>query len=950
VTNRRSHLILVGLLVLALAGVALLAIPGSPVHKKATLGLDLQGGLEVVLRAQPPKHRPVTTDGMSTATSIMNDRVNSLGLSEPEIRQQGKNQIVIELAGVHDPAKAAAIIGKTAQLQFFDLENDVTGASTDGNGGVIATPSLYKLLQGEQSSLKSGTPTGYYLFDGKKQVKGGPEDTREKLLDTEKLQGKLPKGWTVLGVPEHKTIVSCTASPTNGCPGAQTTTGKYWYLFKYDPFNAQSPVPEATGGDLKLSAISAQVGTQPSEGTAFVQLGFKNEGNKKFHEITGSEASRGQALADQAGKGSASDLATVSQFAQHFAIVLDGELKSTPYIDYKQNPGGIDPSGGGAEISNINSIGEAKDLAIVLKSGALPYKFVQIERTDVSATLGKDSLKQAKTAALIGLLVVAIFLLILYRFLGVVAVLGLGIYAAFLYGVILGVLPGVKPTLTLPGFAGLILTIGVAADANVVIFERIKEEVRAGKSVRAAIGTGYAKGFHTIIDANVVTIITAFILVLFATASVKGFAVMLVIGTLISLVTAVAATRAMLGLLAGFKWFDNPSFMGAQGQQTAKWLQIDFMRRRYLWFAISGAIVAIGVGSLASKGLNLGIDFKGGTQVTFKTPQPVSLSTVRSEATKFGSDPVVQGRGKLYGGDAYKNFQLRLRSLSSDKTSQLSKDISARFGHGQQLSSQIQTVSSSFGRQIRDAAIKAIIISILLIVAYIAIRFDFKFAVPVIIALLHDIVITVGIYSLTGREVTNATVAAVLTVLGYSIYDTIIIFDRIRENVPLMRRAPFATIANVSLWETIRRSLATTLITLLPIISLLIFGGATLKDFAFALIVGITAGAYSSIFIAAPLLTTWKEREPEYARRKGEEPEGGTEDGGFAARLRPRLPGGAPVAVDGGTLALEEATHAAAAEPAPSLGDVLPQPAGSAQAKRERRRQRRSTKPHGRAR
>jgi len=217
-----------------------------------------------------------------------------------------------------------------------------------------------------------------------------------------------------------------------------------------------------------------------------------------------------------------------------------------------------------------------------------------------------------------------------------------------------------------------------------------------------------------------------------------------------------------------------------------------------------------------------------------------------------------------------------------------------------------------------------------LIVLYIAVRFDLKFALPVIVALLHDIVITVGVYSLTGREVSNSTVAAVLTVLGYSIYDTIIIFDRIRENIPLMRRAPFATIANVSLWETIRRSLATTLITLLPIFSLLIFGGATLKDFAFALMVGIISGAYSSIFIAAPLLTIWKEREPEYARRIGQEP---TTDAGAAA-------------------ALEASEGALAAEPAADLSPVgAVERVVSANAdKRERRRQRRRARPHGRAR
>jgi SecD/SecF fusion protein len=353
------------------------------------------------------------------------------------------------------------------------------------------------------------------------------------------------------------------------------------------------------------------------------------------------------------------------------------------------------------------------------------------------------------------------------------------------------------------------------------------------------------------------------------------------------------------------------------------------MRRRYLWFAISGTIVAIGIGALAVKGLNLGIDFKGGTQVTFTTPKPVAIGDLRSEVTSITKDkePVVQGRGKAFGSESYKSFQLRLRSLSSAGTSSLKTAIQSKFNSS---SIQIQTVSASFGRQIARGAIVAILFSLLLIILYIAIRFDFKFAVPVIIALVHDIVITVGVYALIGREVSNSTVAAVLTVLGYSIYDTIIIFDRIRENIPLMRRAPFATITNISLWETIRRSLATTLITLLPIFSLLIFGGATLKDFAFALMVGILSGAYSSIFIAAPLLTIWKEREPEYARRIGQEPTSG----------------------DGARAALEESEEALAAEPAPDLSPVgaVERAAGANAEKRERRRQRRRARPHGRSR
>ena len=920
-SSRRSHLILIGLILAALAGVAALGIPGSPVHKKVTLGLDLQGGLEVVLKAVPlSKNQQVTSDGMNTAISAMRNRVDALGVSEPEIRRQGNNQIVIQLAGVHDPNKAAQIIGTTAQLQFYDFENDTVAPSNDGAYHVVANPSLYNLLNQVKGEAKKGTPTQYYLFNKAKQPIAGPELTRAKLLNTPKLKGKLPKGATILAVPQNRIVISCDVA--TGCPGAQAAAPVYYYLFKYFPNRATNPIPEATGNDLNNGAISAQIGTQPGQGNAFVQLGFKSSGNKKFHEITRAEARRGQELSAAAGQ-TGSDQATVQKFAQHFAIVLDGKLRSTPYIDYKQNPDGIDPSGGGAEISNMQSIGEAKDLALVLKSGALPYKFEQIERTDVSATLGKDSLKQAKTAALIGLLLVALFLLVLYRFLGVVAVIGLGIYAAFLYAAIL--LFGV--TMTLPGFAGMILTIGVAADANVVIFERIKEEVRSGKSVRAAIQAGYAKGFHTIVDANVVTLITAMVLFAVATAGVKGFALMLIIGTVISLITAVAATRALLGLLAGFHWFENPRFMGASGAQHGKWLQIDFMKRRRLWFSISAVVVAISIGALAIKGLNLGIDFKGGTQVTFTTPQPVSLANVRTETDKFGKEPVVQGRGRAVGSDSYKSFQLRLRSLNGPETSALKNDMQTKFGS---QAIQIQTVSASFGRQIARSAIIAILFSLLLIILYIAIRFDFKFAAPVIVALLHDIVITVGVYALLGREVSNSTVAAVLTVLGYSIYDTIIIFDRIRENIPLMRRAPFATIANVSLWETIRRSLATTFITLLPVISLLLFGGQTLKDFAFALLVGITSGAYSSIFIAAPLLTTWKEREPEYARRidRGPTTEAEQEE------------------------ALEESEEALAAQPAPDLSPVgaVERSVGVNAAKRERRRQRRRARPHGRAR
>ncbi len=914
-SNRRPHLILIGIILAALGGVALIGIPGSPMHKKTTLGLDLQGGLEVVLKAKPPKRHTLTSGDLDRSVTIIRNRIDKLGVSEPDVRKQPPDQIVIELAGVHDTKRALDIIGKTAQLELYDLETSLTGPSVGGGTtGVapLAETSLYRLLSGEQAAAKKGSPSAYYLFDKKaKRLIFGPSDTRSTLLKDARasLAGSrkpFPKTTKVLAVPENQVVITCGQKGDRFCPGvnAAPPTRLYYYLFKHTTSKSGGgPFPQMTGTDLNGDGIRADFGPNNDP---IVLLSFTDKGGGKFTRITKDEYVRGQ----------------LQNAPQHFAIVLDRDIKSYPQIDYT-DPQLADGISGGGQITGIGSINEANDLALVLQTGALPVSFVPIERTDVSATLGKDSLNQAKTAALIGLLLVALFLLVLYRFLGLVAVIGLGIYAAFLYAAIL--LFGV--TLTLPGFAGLILTIGVAADANVVVFERIKEEVRAGKSVRAAIAAGYAKGFHTIIDANVVTVITAMVLFAVATAGVKGFALMLMIGTLISLVTAVAATRAMLGLLAGFRWFDNPRFMGAHGAQGAKWLQIDFMRKRRVWFAISATIVAIGAGALAVKGLNLGIDFKGGTQVTFSTTKPVSISDVRSQmAAIHHGDAVVQGRGKQSGSESYKSFQIRTKTLGKNDTNKLSGELTSRYG--QNIPLQINVVSSSFGRQIARSAITAIIVSLLLVVLYVAVRFDFKFAVPVILAMVHDVVICVGVYALTGREVTNATVAAVLTVLGYSIYDTIIIFDRIRENIPLMRRSSAATITNVSLWETIRRSLATTLITLLPIGSLLLFGGATLKDFAFALMVGIVSGAYSSIFIAAPLLTIWKEREPEFARRKDTR---------------------APSRADGDK-ALEDAEEAAAEEPTPELAPVAAVERAISSGKRDRRRQRRRSRPHGRAR
>jgi SecD/SecF fusion protein len=927
-TERRSHLFLLGLVVAALLAVAAISLPGSPVQREPTLGLDLQGGIEVVLEAQPQRgDDELTESDLDRSVEIIRNRIDKLGVTEPEVRKQGENQIGVQLAGVFNRARAVEIIGKTAQLQLYDLQDNlITGVSRDLRGFPTPKPNLHALLTQAKPQAKRGTPSNFYLFNGKKKRVAGPTPTRAELLQTTYVKrnftaGKVPKKHTVLAAPEKTRVLRCGIEQRY-CPGVneEEPSRTYYYLFRFDPNNEENPVPEMTGNDLKLSGTQQDFDPQTSE--PIVTMQFTDSGGDKFADITRDLAERGQRLANQQGWTSREE----RQLAfQQFAIVLDDVIQSAPVIDFVENPNGI-PAGGGAQITGIGGLQEAEDLELVLQTGALPVRFAVVEQTDVSATLGKDSLRQALVAAVAGLILVAIFLLVFYRFLGLVAVIGLGLYAVFIYAAILVF----NVTLSLPGFAGMILAIGVAADANIVIFERIKEESAAGRSVRAAISSGYTKGLATIIDANVVTAITALILFAVATAGVRGFAFLLLLGTATSILTAVFATRALLGLLAGFKWFDNPQFMGASAQRIANWQKFDAVGKRRIWFAIAGVLIALSIGSIAIKGLNLGIDFKGGSQLSFSAPQPVQISDVREEAERVGrGNAQIQGRGDEAANGGYRQFQIKTRPLKPAELRSLTTALEDRFDA---TSRGTRNVSASFSQQILRNAIYAILFSFALITAYITLRFQWRFAVPILRTIVNDGLIALGIYSFSGREVSAATVAAFLTIIGYSIYDTIIIFDRVRENLPIMRRATIAQIVNQSLWETVRRSLATTFITLLPVGALFFFGGDTLKDFAFAILIGISISAFSTIFIAAPFLAVLLERHPEYRHRVATgEPAKDGEPLKAPAIARPAAvpepqPAPAPVA---------EADGATAGSP-------------SSRSKRERRRQRRRARPHGR--
>jgi SecD/SecF fusion protein len=847
-TERRRNLLILGL-VAALLAASLVAIT----TRDTKQGLDLRGGVELIYQAKPTPQQPeITQEAIDRSLEILRKRVDQLGVAEPEIQRQGPDQISVGLPDVTDAERAQEQVGTTAQLFFYDWEPNVLGENgrpapedptvhggpaAGSQGAVTLHEAVTRASEtAEEQRCEGSTPDQYYLFDSDQAMLAGPEESREALREAVE-NGPVPEDAETLVVPQGTTVVQAERPPNL----PEDAPFDRWY--------ALQDCPALTGTDVRNPEQNFDSGPGGT-GQPIVTMEFTGEGREKFQDVTRQIAQRGQ---EAALPGTPPDAAR-----QHFAIVLDDELVSVPFIDFQQNPDGIDGSTG-AQISGGFDIQSAQDLANFLRIGALPVRLDLISQSQVSATLGQQALDQGLIAGAAGLAVVILFLLTFYRVLGLVASMALGIYGVYLFALI----KLIPVTLTLPGIAGLILTLGVAADANIVIFERVKEEVRAGRAIPAAISAGYKKGLTAILDANVVTLMVAFILFILATAGVKGFALVLGLGVIVSLFTAVVATSAILGVLARSRLMAGPQALGA-GTQRMKW-RYDYMGASKWFFAGSGVILVIGALGIGGKGLNFGIDFESGTRIKTALEQPATEGQVRSVMSEVGyPEAKIQQVEDPELGETV--FQVSTAELQPPRVQEVRNALDEEFGVGEGFSN--QSVGPTFGQTVANQAILALIVSLLVISAYIALRFEWKFAVPVLIALSHDILLTSGVYALVGREVTTSTVAALLTLLGYSLYDTIIVFDRIRENIPRMPRAAFTQIVNRSMSEVVTRSLATSFSTALPVVALLTFGGETLQDFAFALLVGTISGTYSSIFIAGPVLSAWKEREPVYVNRR----------------------------------------------------------------------------------
>lgn len=696
-----------------------------PPQEKVKLGLDLKGGMHLILKVDIDKvPEEVRADATDRAIEIIRNRIDQFGVSEPLIQKQGKDHIVVQLPGVTDRDRALQIIKQTAHLEFKLVSEDVEKID---------------------AALEGNVPAGYEL-----------KHLNNKPLLLEKR-------------------------------------------------------PSLTGDSL----IDARVEWSTMQINPFVSFTLNPQGGRRFARVT----------KDNIGK--------------RLAIVLDGKVKSAPSIETEI------PQGKG-QISGRFSEDEAADLALVLRTGALPAPIQVEEERTVGATLGDDSIRKGVRSVIVGAILVLGFMSVYYLSAGLVANFALSLNLVLIMGVLS--YPRLGASLTFPGIAGIVLTVGMAVDANVLIFERIREELKVGKTLRLAISSGYQKAFLTILDANVTTLIAAFILFQFGTGPVKGFATTLTIGILASMFTALVVSRLILDILSLGKILTNLPML-----QFVRNPRFDFIGKRRIAYFLSLFLIIAGVSNLGLRGRkNLGIDFAGGTLAEFRFEKPVSADQIRQvlKEIKLGDSSIQEYKDK-------RNILIRTYADTSDK---IIDKFRADFSQNKFDILRIEKVGPAVGKDLTTRAIRALFFALIGICIYVSLRFEFRFALAAIVALFHDVLISAGALSLAGREFSVPVIAALLTVVGYSINDTIVVFDRIREDTRLLRKANYQEIINLSINQTLSRTLLTSLTTLLVVLALFFLGGAVINDFAFVLLVGIIVGTYSSIFVASPLLVDWRRK------------------------------------------------------------------------------------------
>ncbi|UOR12207.1 protein translocase subunit SecDF [Halobacillus amylolyticus] len=724
------------------------------VTKDINLGLDLQGGFEILYDVEPLNEgQELNQTAMEATVESLTQRVNSLGISEANISIEDETKIRVQLAGVENQEEARDLLSSTAELSFRGVE-------------------------------------GKEYMDGADLVEGSAQQTYDQ---------------------NNNPVVSL-----------EVKSASQFYEVSKEIVNKEpdpsTPYPE----DLLV-----------------IWLDYDEE----------------------------------TSFAEEFGTEDPGYLSAPAFPDGPVRSNTV-------QISGDFTVESAKQLADLINAGSLPVELTETYSTSVGAQFGEQAMNKTVFAGLIGVALIFLYMIVYYRFPGVIAVITLSAYI-YLVLLVFGLLQGV---LTLPGIAAIILGVGMAVDANIITYERIQEELKSGKSVMSAFKAGNKRSLTTILDANITTLIAAAVLFTFGTSSVKGFATMLIISILVSFVTAVYGTRLFMGLWVKSRFLNKrPRWFGVKPEdihslEEGEEVEATFLKRKFdlvgarkRFFTLSILLIVIGGIALGVFRLNLGIDFTSGSRVSILANENVEAEQIEET---FESEFGLNAKQVVISGDngeiAVARFQLE---LSKAQVAEVQDYFQEEYGSTPNIS----TVSPIVGQQLAQNAALAVLYASIGIIIYVAIRFELIFAITAILALLHDAFFMLVLFSVTQLEFDVTIIAAILTIVGYSVNDTIVTFDRIRENVRLKKKVKsfkeLAKIVNDSLLQTMARSLNTVITVVFAAVMLLIFGASSITNFAFALVVGLIAGTYSSLFIAAQLWLVWrgksiKEKPIDFSKKK----------------------------------------------------------------------------------
>jgi len=834
-------------------------------------GLDLQGGVFLALEVDPglTLKGAALADAVEGARRVIEERVNQYGVSEANVQKVGERRVVVELPGLEDISAAMRLVGQTALLRFTLLRP----ASEREEVVRRIDAALPRLLGGAGIDTSAVAAAGVAAATAADTTKKTVATREAPAAQFEPSAPRAPD--TAVAKQEAKTGESPLAGLTSISALAETGPGGDLYAT-----DANRPKLEAVlnlvkrfAPDLIPSAGEFLFGKRESLGGRGVfPLFYVNTKS----EMTG--ASVQDAIVAQ---GSSLDMEQAGKPVIHFtvrsdsvrlfssltrrnlnermAIILDNVVYSAPVIRAHINDGR-------SEITGMQDREEARSLAIAIRSGALPAEVQVQEQRYVGPSLGADSIRSSVIASWIGGTAVILFLLLYYRIGGIVAVVGQGVNMLLL----MACLAGLHATLTLPGVAGLLLTLGMAVDSNVLIFERIREEQATGKAPRATIESGYRNASSAIWDSNITTFISAVVLYQFGTGPIRGFALVLGIGIFTTVFSALFITRFVYDL-----WLNLGSLQRiAIGTSVIKHPHFQFLKWRNPWFIGSGTLVLMSILAMIFIGFNWGVDFAGGTRLEVRFDPPVDIADVRRSLTavEIGGNRVDLTSSEIKTVDRASDMLITVKQFPDIEAAAIDSALRTHIARTFPTSTRgdwvlnAESVGPKIGSELKGSAIWAITFSLVGILVYLALRFELTFAVMCTVALLHDVLVTLGVFSFIQHEVSLAVVAAVLTVVGYSLNDTIVVFDRIREGLRLYsKRLSYGEILDKSINETLARTIITGGTTLVVVLALLSLSGGTLQDFALILLLGILTGTYSSIYIASALAYVWHNRREKRA-------------------------------------------------------------------------------------